>query len=100
MSLKLSKAFSVSLNKSKSGYVSTIRRVINKLTEHINSNSNVKEIQCYQCKLQNKMQKIRHIAAKLHEAVIDEKELENILNFCTEQEFRVIQKHESINDYT
>ena len=46
------------------------------------------------------MQKIRHIAANLHEVVIDEKELENILNFCTEQEFRVIQKHESINDYT
>ena len=29
------------------------------------------------------MQNIRDITAKLHKVVIDEKELENILNFCT-----------------
>ena len=38
--------------------------------------------------------------AKLHEVVIDEKEQENVLNFCTEQEFRVIQIRKSINNYT
>ena len=46
------------------------------------------------------MQNIRDITAKLHKVVIDEKELENILNFCTEQEFRVIQIRKSINNYT
>ena len=66
-------------------------RVINKLTEHINLNSDVKEIQCYEFKLQNAIQNIRTITAKLHEVVIDEKEQENIIHFCTEQEFRFIQ---------
>ena len=37
---------------------------------------------------------------KLHEVVIDKKEQENVLNFCTEQEFRVIQIRKSINNYT
>ena len=37
---------------------------------------------------------------KLHEVVIDEKEHGNVLNFCPEQEFRVIQIHKSINNYT
>ena len=37
---------------------------------------------------------------KLHEVVIDEKEQENVLNFCPEQEFRVIQIRKSINNYT
>ena len=66
-------------------------RVINKLTEHVNLNSDVKEIQRYEFKLQNAIQNIRTITAKLHEVVIDKKEQENIINFCTEQEFRFIQ---------
>ena len=36
-------------------------RVINKLTEQINLNSDVKEIQRYQFKLQNAIQNIRDI---------------------------------------
>ena len=60
----------------------------------------VKEIQRYEFILQTAIQNIRDITAKLHEVVIDEKELENILNFCTEQEFRVIQIRKSINNYT
>ena len=89
-----------SLRKSRSGYVSAMTRVINKLTEQINLNSDVKEIQRYEFKLQNAIQNIRDITAKLHEVVIDEKEQENVLNFCTEQEFRVIQIRKSINNYT
>ena len=42
-----------SLKKSRSGYVSAMTRVINILTEHINLNSNVKEIQRYEFKLQS-----------------------------------------------
>ena len=60
----------------------------------------VKEIQRHEFILQTAIQNIRDITAKLHEVVIDEKELENILNFCTEQEFRVIQIRKSINNYT
>ena len=60
----------------------------------------VKEIQRYEFILQTAIQNIRDITAKLHEVVIDEKELENILNFCTEHEFRVIQIRKSINNYT
>ena len=89
-----------SLRKSRSGYVSAMTRIINKLTEQINLNSDVKEIQRYEFKLQNAIQNIRDITAKLHEVVIDEKEQENVLNFCTEQEFRVIQICKSINNYT
>ena len=68
-------------------------RVINKLSEYINLNSDIKEIQRYEFKLKNAMQSIRDNTAKLHEVVIDEKELENILNFCIE-----IRKY--INNYT
>ena len=60
----------------------------------------VKEIQRFEFKLQTAIQNIRDNTAKLHEVVIDKKELENILNFCTEQEFRVIQIRKSINNYT
>ena len=74
-------------------------RAINKLTEQINLNSDVKEIQRYEFKLQNVIQNILDITAKLHEVVINEKEQENVLNFCTEQEFRVIQIRKSINNY-
>ena len=75
-------------------------RVINKLLKYINLNSDIKEIQRYEFKLKRAMQSIRDNTAKLHKVVIDEKELENILNFCTEQEFRVIQIRKSINNYT
>ena len=60
-----------SLKKSRSGYVSALTRVINKLTEHINLNSDVKEIQRYEFKLQNAFQNIRDITVKLHEVVIE-----------------------------
>ena len=40
-----------SLKKSRSGYVSAITRAINKLIDHINLNSDVKEIQRYEFKL-------------------------------------------------
>ena len=89
-----------SLKKCRSGYVSALTRVINNLTEHINLISDVKEIQRYDFKLQNTIQSILDITAKLHEVIIDKKELENILNFCTEQEFRVIQIHKSIKNFT
>ena len=60
----------------------------------------MKEIQRSEFKLQKAIQNIRDITAKLHKVVTDEKELENILNFCTEQEFRVIQIRKSIKNYT
>ena len=50
--------------------------------------------------MQNLIQNIFDITSKLHEVVIGEKKLENILNFCNEKEFRVIQIHKSINNYT
>ena len=46
------------------------------------------------------MRNIRDITVKLHEVVMDKKELENILNFCNEQEFTVIQISKSVNNYT
>ena len=75
-------------------------RVINKLTEQINLYSDLKEIQRYEFKLQNTLQNICDITAKLHKVVIDEKKQENVLNFFTEQEFKVIQIRKSINNYT
>ena len=42
----------------------------------------------------------RDITGELREVIIDEKERENILNFCTEREFRVIHIRKSKNNYT
>ena len=39
--------------KSRSGYVSTLTKVINKLTEHINLNSDIDCIKRYEIKLEN-----------------------------------------------
>ena len=50
-----------SLRKSRSGYVSAMTRIINKLTEQINLNSDVKEIQRYEFNLQNAIQNIHDI---------------------------------------
>ena len=52
------------LKKSRSGYVSAMTSVINKLREHINLSSDIKEIQRYGFKLQNAMQNFRNITAK------------------------------------
>ena len=89
------------INKSRSGCVSAITRAINKVTEHVNLNSDAKEIQrIYEFKLQNAIQNIRKIKAKLHEVVIDKKESENIFNFSTGQEFRIFQIRKSIHGFT
>ena len=85
--------------KSRSGYVSTLTKVINKLIEHINLNSDIDCTKRYEIKLQNAIKNIRDITAKLHEVVKDEKEIQNLLNFCTEQEFRVIQIRKSLNEH-
>ena len=83
--------------KSRSGYVSTLTKVINKLIEHINLNSDIDCTKRYEIKLQNAIKNIRDITAKLHEVVKDEKEIHNLLNLSTEQEFRVIQIRKSLN---
>ena len=68
----------MSLKKSRPEFVSTMTRVINKLTEHIDLNSDGKEIQSYEFKLQTAIQNICDITAMLQEVVTDEKERENI----------------------
>ena len=86
--------------KSRSGYASTLTKVINELTEHINLNSDIDCIKRCEIKLQNAIKNIRDITTKLHEVVKDENEIQNLLNFCTEQEFRVIQIRKSLNEHT
>ena len=86
--------------KSRSGYISTLTKVINKLTEHINLNFDIDCIKRCEIKLENAIKNIRDITAKLHEVVKDENEIQNLLNFCTEQEFRVIQIRKSLNEHT
>ena len=49
--------------------------------------------------MQGAIQNICDITAKSRDVVIDKKKREKILNFCTEQEFRVIQIRKSINNY-
>ena len=89
-----------SLKKIIPGYNSTKTRIINKVTKQINLNSDVKDMQRHELKLQNLIQNICDITSKLHEVVIGEKKLENILNFSNEKEFRVIQIYKSKNNYT
>ena len=70
--------------------------VINKFTEYINLKRYVMNFNCKtQCRTF-----VIDSTVKLHEVVIDKKELENILNLCTEQKFRVIQICRSMNNYT
>ena len=70
--------------------------VINKFTEHINLKRYVMNFNCKtQCRTF-----VIDSTVKLHEVIIDKKELENILNLCTEQKFRVIQICKSMNSYT
>ena len=63
----------LSLKKSRPEFVSTMTRVINKLTEHIDLNSDGKEIQSYEFKLQTAIQNICDITAMLQEVVTDGK---------------------------
>ena len=61
--------------KSSSGCVSTLSKVINKLTKHINSNSDIDCIKRYESRLKNAIKNIRDITTKLHEIVKDENEI-------------------------
>ena len=56
-------------------------------------------MQLYEFKLKNAMQNICDITARLHGAVVDKEKSEEILNCCTEQEFRVIQVLKTVNSY-
>ena len=85
--------------KSRSGYVSTLTELINKLTEHINLNSDIDCIKQYEIKLQNAIKNIRDITTKLHQVVKDKNEIQSLLNFCTEQKLRLIQM-KSLNEHT
>ena len=53
--------------KHRSGYVSTLTKVTNKLAEHINVNSDIDCIKQYEFKLQNASKNIRNVTTKLHE---------------------------------
>ena len=85
--------------KNKSGYFSTLTKVINKLRGHVNLNSDIDCIKRYENKLQSAIKNIPDITSKLHEVAKDKNEIQNLLNFCTEQEFRVIQIQKSLNEH-
>ena len=88
------------IKKVRSAYVSASTKVIKKLAEHIYSNSDIGCIKLYEITLENAIKIIRDITTKLHDVVKDKKETQNLLNFCTEQEFRVLQIRKSLNNHT
>ena len=88
------------MKKIRSAYVSASTKVIIKLTEHIHSNSDMDCIKLYEIALQNAIKIIRDITTKLHNVVKDKKETQNLLNFCTVQEFRVLKIRKSLNKHT
>ena len=63
-------------------------------------NDDIDCIKRYEIKLQNAIKNIREITTKLHELLKDEKEIQNPLNFCTEQEFTVTQIRIYLNERT
>ena len=83
--------------KSKSGYISTLTRVINKPPDYINLNSDINVIKRYKT---TKCYRKHDITTKLHESMKDKNEIQNPLKFCIKQEFRVIQIYKSLNEHT
>ena len=75
--------------------VSALTKIINKITE----NYDVSNLQKYELKLENAIQNIRNVSTKLKNLVDNEREIGNILDFCTQQEFRVIQIKKSLQNY-
>ena len=79
--------------------ISALTKIINKITRYITENYDVSNLQKYELKLENAIQNICNVSTKLKNLVDNEREIGNILDFCTQQEFRVIQIKKSLQNY-
>ena len=82
-----------------SAYVSALTKIVNKITRYTTENSDVSKLQKYELKLENAIQNIHYFSAKLKNLTKNEREIENILDFCTQQEFQVIEIKKSLQNY-
>ena len=82
-----------------SAYVSALTKIVNKITRYTTENSDVSKLWKYESKLENAIQNIHYFSAKLKNLVKNEREIENILDFCTQQEFQVIEIKKSLQNY-
>ena len=82
-----------------SAYVSALTKIVNKITRYTTEKSDVSKLQKYELKLENAIQNIHYFSAKLKNLVKNEREIENILDFCTQQEFQVIEIKKSLQNY-
>ena len=89
-----------SLKNSRRAYVGKITQNINKLTKYMNvQNKNSLDFETCLQKLQKYMYKIRTVSDSLIELTNDENELQNISDFYTQQDFRVIEITKSVSNY-
>ena len=82
-----------------SAYVSALTKIVNKITRYTTGNSDVSKLWKYESKLENAIQNIHYFSAKLKNLVKNEREIGNILDFCTQQEFQVIEIKKSLQNY-
>ena len=82
-----------------SAYVSALTKIVNKITRYTTENFDVSKLWKYESKLENAIQNIHYFSAKLKNLVKNEREIENILDFCTQQEFQVIEIKKSLQNY-
>ena len=74
--------------KKRSSYVGQLTKTIQKIKDSLDS-ENIAKLKEYNLRLNEIMINMRHVTAKLSNLSVDNSE--DILNFCTEQEIRVIE---------
>ena len=79
----------------RSGYVSQLTKLINKIKECLKSNKHSK-LDNYNDQLDNIIVKIRNVTTKLNALASDNFVSEQVLQFCTEQELRVFEIKKAI----
>ena len=82
--------------KKHSGYVGQLTKAINKTNKCFNKN-NLSQLKKYDNSLDDITGKICYVATELNKLVVKDRIASEVLNFCTEQEVRVINIRKSIS---
>ena len=92
----------LTLIRKRTAYVGKITTLINKITsiiENDSDDSEIGKIESYDQKLDKYIGLIREFTTKYCTLESDERKTDEVLNYCTDQEFRVIQIRKSMNTF-